>query len=62
MKTSRLPVAAIGNQPAVWGERLRRMAALDGVVASWLVSGDVGAALPEPSLFEASRRTNAVDL
>jgi FMN phosphatase YigB (HAD superfamily) len=62
MKTSRLPVAAIGNQPAVWGERLRRMAALDGVVASWLVSGDVGAALPEPSLFEATRRTNAVDL
>ena len=62
MRTSRLPVAAIGNQPAVWGERLRRMAALDGVVASWLVSGDVGAALPEPSLFEATRRTNSVDL
>ncbi len=62
MAASQLPVAAIGNQPASWGQRLRRMAALDGVVASWLVSGEVGAALPEPSLFEATRRTMSVDL
>lgn len=62
MAASQLPVAAIGNQPAAWGQRLRRMAALDGVVASWLVSGEVGAALPEPSLFEATRRTMSVDL
>ena len=26
MATSRLPVAAVGNQPRVWGDRLRRMA------------------------------------
>ena len=61
MATSRLPVAAIGNQPRVWGDRLRRMASLDGAVTSWMVSGDVGSALPEPSLFEATRRTMSVD-
>jgi methionine salvage enolase-phosphatase E1 len=27
-----------------------------------MVSGDVGSALPEPSLFEATRRTMSVDL
>lgn len=62
MAASRLPVAAIGNQPRAWGDRLRRMAALDDAVASWMVSGDVGSALPEPALFEASRRTMSVDL
>lgn len=62
MTTSRLPVAAIGNQPRVWGDRLRRMAALDDAVASWMVSGDVGSTLPEPALFEATRRTMSVDL
>lgn len=61
MATSRLPVAAIGNQPRVWGDRLRRMASLDGAVSSWMVSGDVGSALPEPALFEATRRTMSVD-
>ena len=62
MQTSRLPVAAVGNQPRVWGDRLRRMAALDNAVASWMVSGDVGSILPEPALFEATRRTMSVDL
>lgn len=62
MATSRLPVAVIGNQPRVWGDRLRRMASLDGAVASWMVSGDVGSTLPEPALFEATRRTMSVDL
>lgn len=62
MATSRLPVAAVGNQPRVWGERLRRMASLDGAIASWMVSGDVGSGLPEPALFEATRRTMSVDL
>lgn len=62
MKTSRLPVAAVGNQPRSWGDRLRRMAALDDAVSSWLVSGDVGSTLPEPALFEATRRTMSVDL
>ena len=61
MATSRLPVAAIGNQPRVWGDRLRRMASLEGAVTSWIVSGDVGSALPEPALFEATRRTMSVD-
>lgn len=62
MATSRLPVAAVGNQPRVWGDRLRRMAALEDSVASWMVSGDVGSALPEPALLEATRRTMSVDL
>jgi FMN phosphatase YigB (HAD superfamily) len=62
MATSRLPVAAVGNQPRVWGDRLRRMASLEGVVSSWMVSGDVGSTLPEPALFEATRRTMSVDL
>jgi len=62
MATSRLPVAVVGNQPRVWGDRLRRMASLDGVVALWTVSGDVGSTLPEPALFEATRRTMSVDL
>jgi FMN phosphatase YigB (HAD superfamily) len=62
MATSRLPVAAVGNQPRVWGDRLRRMASLDGAIASWMVSGDVGSGLPEPALFEATRRTMLVDL
>jgi len=38
------------------------MAALDDAVASWIVSGDVGSTLPEPALFEATRRTLSVDL
>lgn len=62
MATSRLPVAAVGNQPRAWGDRLRRMAALDDAVGSWMVSGDVGSMLPEPALFEATRRTMSVDL
>ncbi len=62
MATSSLPVAAVANQPRVWGDRLRRMASLDGAVASWMVSGDVGSTLPEPALFEATRRTMSVDL
>lgn len=62
MNNSGLPVAAIGNQPRAWGDRLRRMAALDDAVASWIVSGDVGSTLPEPALFEATRRTMSVDL
>ena len=62
MKNSELPVAVIGNQPRVWGDRLRRMAALDDSIASWMVSGDVGSTLPEPALFEATRRTMSVDL
>jgi FMN phosphatase YigB (HAD superfamily) len=62
MATARLPVAAIGNQPRVWGERLRRMASLEASITNWMVSGDVGSALPEPALFEATRRTMSVDL
>ena len=62
MATARLPVAAVGNQPRVWGDRLRRMASLEASVTNWMVSGDVGSALPEPSLFEATRRTMSVDL
>ncbi len=62
MASSRLPVAVVGNQPRLWGDRLRRMASLDGQVALWTVSGDVGATLPEPALFEATRRTMSVDL
>jgi len=62
MAASRLPVAAVGNQPRVWGDRLRRMASLDDAIGSWMVSGDVGSALPEPALFEATRRTMSVDL
>ena len=58
----RLPVAAIGNQPREWGLRLRRMAQLEDSVSSWLVSGEVGAALPERPLFEATRRVMSVDL
>ena len=57
-----LPVAAIGNQPREWGLRLRRMAQLEDSVSSWLVSGEVGAALPERPLFEATRRVMSVDL
>ena len=57
-----LPVAAIGNQPREWGLRLRRMAQLEDSVSSWLVSGDVGAVLPERPLFEATRRVMSVDL
>jgi len=57
-----LPVAAIGNQPRAWGERLRRMAALETAIASWMVSGDVGQILPEPALLEATRRVMSVDL
>jgi FMN phosphatase YigB (HAD superfamily) len=62
MGASQLPVAAVGNQPRAWGDRLRRMAALDDALASWMVSGDVGSPLPEPALFEATRRTMSVDL
>jgi len=62
MASSGLPVAAIGNQPRAWGDRLRRMAALDDALSSWMVSGDVGSTLPEPALFEATRRTMSVDL
>ncbi len=57
-----LPVAAIGNQPREWGQRLRRMAQLEDSVSSWLVSGEVGAALPERPLFEATRRVISVDV
>ncbi len=57
-----LPVAAVGNQPREWGLRLRRMAQLEDSVSSWLVSGDVGAVLPERPLFEATRRVMSVDL
>ena len=57
-----LPVAVVGNQPKEWGRRLQRMAQLEDSVSSWLVSGEVGAVLPEPPLFEATRRVMSVDL
>jgi FMN phosphatase YigB (HAD superfamily) len=57
-----LPVAAVGNQPREWGLRLRRMAELEDSVSSWMVSGAVGAVLPERPLFEATRRVMSVDL
>ena len=57
-----LPVAAVGNQPREWGLRLRRMAQLEDSVSSWMVSGEVGAVLPERPLFEATRRVMSVDL
>ena len=62
MKRNGVPVAAIGNQPRAWGDRLRTMTALDDLITSWMVSGDVGSTLPEPALFEATRRTLSVDL
>lgn len=62
MRKSGLPVAAIGNQPRAWGDRLRRMSALEDSISSWMVSGDVGSTLPEPALFEATRRTMSVEL
>ncbi len=61
VKQKRLPVAVVGNQPKEWGRRLQRMADLEDSVSSWLVSGEVGAVLPEPSLLEATRRVMSVD-
>jgi len=61
MSNNSIPVAAVGNQPRVWGDRLRTMASLDGSLSEWTVSGDVGSALPEPALLEATRRKMLVD-
>ena len=55
-------MAAVANQPREWGLRLKRMAHLEDSVSSWMVSGEVGAVLPERALFEATRRVMSVDL
>lgn len=55
-----LPVVVVSNHPRHWGERLKRMGQLDETVSLWLTSGEVGAALPSPSLLEAARRKMSV--
>ena len=57
----KLPVAAVGNQPRQWGERLQRMAQIEDSIKLWLTSGEVGAVLPGPPLLEAARRKMVVD-
>ena len=54
-------VAYLGDAPSAWASRLRATFLLDDLVEPWVVSGEVGAALPEISLFEALRRISAVD-
>jgi FMN phosphatase YigB (HAD superfamily) len=54
-------VAYLGDGPSAWATRLRTTFVLDGLVEPWVVSGEVGAALPEVALFEALRRLSAVD-
>ena len=55
-----LPVVVVSNHPRHWGERLKRMGQLEETVSLWLTSGEVGAALPSPSLLEAARRKMSV--
>jgi HAD superfamily hydrolase (TIGR01509 family) len=54
-------VAYLGDGPAAWASRLRHTFMLNELVEPWVVSADVGAALPEVSLFEAVRRISAVE-
>lgn len=54
-------VAYLGDAPSAWAAHLRATFVLDDLVEPWVVSGDVGAALPEASLFEALRRIAAID-
>jgi FMN phosphatase YigB (HAD superfamily) len=54
-------VAYLGDGPSAWATRLRTSFLLDDLVEPWVVSSEVGAILPELSLFEALRRISAVD-
>ena len=53
-------VAYLGDGPAAWAGRLRRSFRLDDLVDPWVVSGEIGAVLPELAMFEALRRISTV--
>lgn len=54
-------VAYLGDGPAAWATHLRRTFRLDELVEPWVVSADIGAALPSIAMFEALRRISTVD-
>ncbi len=53
-------VAYLGDGPSAWAEQMRRSFMFGDLIDPWVVSGAVGAPLPELSMFEALRRTSGV--
>lgn len=53
-------VAYLGDGTSTWATQLRATFRLGDLVEPWVVSADVGSALPEVSMFEAMRRISGV--
>jgi FMN phosphatase YigB (HAD superfamily) len=60
MRERGLKVAVIDNDSAQWSSGLRRRFRLDDNVDHFVVSAEVGARLPDGSMFEALRRASGV--
>lgn len=47
-----MPIACLSNDVAEWSRRLRKIHALEGVIAAWIISGEVGIRKPDPGIYE----------
>ncbi|MDR1449963.1 MAG: HAD-IA family hydrolase [Propionibacteriaceae bacterium] len=55
-----LTVAVISNDVSEWSRLLRQRFALDALIASWTISGDVGSRKPDKAIFDKALRSLGV--
>ena len=55
-----IAVACMTNAVLSWAQHLRRGLGLEGLVAHWVVSAEVGARKPSNAMFEGLRRMTGV--
>lgn len=52
LHTWNLPIACLSNDVAEWSRKLRKIHALEGVIASWIISGEIGIRKPDPGIYQ----------
>jgi HAD superfamily hydrolase (TIGR01509 family) len=52
LRTWDMPIACLSNDVAEWSRRLRQKHALEGAIAPWIISGEVGIRKPDPGIYE----------
>lgn len=52
LRTWNIPIACLSNDVAEWSRRLRKIHALEGAIASWIISGEIGIRKPDPGIYQ----------